>query len=101
MLPDEIRGDVLDRFPAQARSARPQVPTVDGISCYLVGRISVALGPFACNAQIELVTHKRQIEHGFETAILVIADITRDHAFKLIRGPRRYYVHDACGCVSP
>ena len=46
--------------------------------------IALALGPFAGDAQIELVVDDRNVDHALEAAIVIIADIDGRHRFELI-----------------
>src|SRR6185437_408982 len=84
MLPDKVGLNLLARLPADRHAARPQIAAIDGLARRLVERIAVAYGPFARNTNVEAVIDNREIEHAFETAVFVIADIDGCHGLELI-----------------
>ena len=90
----------LDRLNPTRRAARPQIAAIDGLLQRRVIGIAVALGPFARDAKIELVADDGNIQHAFETAIVVIADIDGRHRFILIGRFGRNHVDDARRCVA-
>src|SRR6185437_14561252 len=66
MLPYEVRGKPVYGVNSQRDAAGPEVTTINWSISLFVEGIPVALGPFACDAQIDLVVIDRDIEHSFE-----------------------------------
>src|SRR6185437_6561797 len=99
-LPDKVGLNLLARLPADRHAARPQIAAIDGLARRLVERIAVAYGPFARNTNVEAVIDNREIEHAFETAVFVIADIDGCHGLELIGRLGRNHIHDTCGCIA-
>ncbi len=100
MLPDQVGVKLFDGMEADGQACRPQVAAIDGLLRRLVEGIAVALGPFAGGADVELVPDDRDVDHAFDTAVVVIADVDGAHRFILIGGLCRDQVHDACGRIA-
>ena len=94
MFPYEISLNIGGGFPAERHPTRPQIAAIDGLVCYVVGAIATALGPFAGDSNIDTVIDDWNVDHSFEAAILVVAQIRRCHSLELIRGFCRCEIHD-------
>ena len=102
----------LEMFPDEiglhfATGLTPSVTRVDhrsrpstGFPVILIGRVTVALGPFARDAQIDAIIHDGDIDHAFIAAVGVIAPIGGEHGLELIGRLCRNDVHDASGCIA-
>src|SRR6185437_9549642 len=75
MLPDEIGLNGRSRLPSQRGAGRPEIAAVGLFAGGFVVGVAVALGPFAGDAQVELVADEGDVDHAFETAVLVVADV--------------------------
>ncbi len=67
MFPDEIGLNIRRRFPADGQTARPQIAAVYPLIGLFVETVTLALGPFAGGADIEVIIRDRNIDHAFET----------------------------------
>ncbi len=99
MFPHEISLDVCRRLHAERDAAGPQIAPIDGLTGGFVECISITLCPFACDTQVEPVIDDRDIDHAFEAAVLIIADIGGGERLKLIRRLRGNEIDDACGRI--
>src|SRR6185437_8227926 len=101
MFPDERGLQILHRLQAKCDARRPQIAAVDVVSGDPIDRIAVALCPFARDAQIGAVIYDGNIDHAFEAAILVVANIAARHRLELIGWFGGDEIYDACRCVAP
>src|SRR6185437_460799 len=100
MFPDEISLQLLHRPHAERDAAGPEIAAIDTVACLFVERIALTLGPFARDAQIHPVIGDRQIDHGFEAAGFVTADVAGNHRFELVGRLGRDQVHDTSGRIA-
>ena len=101
MLPDEIAVKIRGRVPADCQPPRPQIAAVDRRVQGRVGGIAVALRPLARHANIQAIIDDRNIDHAFEAAVLIIADVGGRHGLELIRWLGRFQIDHACRRVAP
>src|SRR6185437_4197385 len=100
MFPDGCRGQIGYGVEQQRYTRRPQIASIGRVVRLFVKGIAVALRPFAGYAQVEHIARDRNIEHAFEAAIVVIADIDGGLRFPMVRGLGGNEVDDACGGVA-
>ena len=100
MFPDEIHPQAFDGLEADGKTPRPQIAAIDALVRGFVEGIALALGPFSGKANVELIVNDGQIDHAFNAAAAIIADIRRDHRFKTVRRFGGNQIDHACRRVA-
>src|SRR6185437_4326329 len=100
MFPDEIYLHALNRLESECDARGPEVTAIDGLAGDFIEAVTIALRPFARDAQIGAVVHYRNIDHAFVAAVVIITPVSREHGFELIRRFGRDDVHHARSCIA-
>src|SRR6185437_12904163 len=100
MLPNEIGLHVRIWLEPNAQAARPQIAAINGLSGQAVRAVSIALGPFTCNANIKPIINNGQIDHAFETAIFIISNVNRCQRLELVGWLGGYNIYNASRGIS-
>ncbi len=100
VFPDEIGLQLVDGFPTDGDTARPQIAAVDALICKRIEGIALTLGPFTGKADIEAVVDDGNVQHAFEAALAIVSEFGARHRFELIGWLGGGDVHHACGRIA-